>query len=243
MQLAERVYALTQQQNDATLTIGAYRALACTHYYLGNFESGRQYAMRAVQIWRSGCVQSYAEEHHTPVVNCLFYGAMCEWHLGEIGCYQAMMKEGISLAKELNDMNSLALALQFAAIIARYNPAEVDRLASELIELSTRHDFSYWLTVGTMFRGWTRSASGDAAQGIPWIEHGIRDFRASGTVFALPFWLAVKAEALHLADLTPEALEAVNEAEALAERPQHVLPAGATPLCVSCGDGCRGGSN
>jgi hypothetical protein len=152
MQLAERVYALTQQQNDATLTIGAYRALACTHYYLGNFESGRQYAMRAVQIWGSGCVQSYAEEHHTPVVNCLFYGAMCEWHLGEIGCYQAMMEEGISLAKELNDMNSLALALQFAAIIARYNPAEVDRLASELIELSTRHDFSYWLTVGTVPR-------------------------------------------------------------------------------------------
>jgi len=221
MQLAERVYALTQQQNDATLTIGAYRALACTHYYLGNFGSGRQYAMRAVQIWRSGCVQSYAEEHHTPVVNCLFYGAMCEWHLGEIASCHAMMDEAISLAKELNDMNSLALALQFAAIIARYNPAEVERLASELIELSTRHNFSYWLTVGTMFRGWARSASGDTVEGIPWIEHGIRDFRASGTVFGLPFWLAVKAEALYLADRTSEALEAINEAESVAERFEH----------------------
>jgi hypothetical protein len=221
MQLAERVYALTQQENDATLTIGAYRALACTHYYLGNFESGRQYAMRAVQIWRSGCVQSYAEEHHTPVVNCLFYGAMCDWHLGEIAGCQAMMDEGISLAKELNDMNSLALALQFAAIIARHNPAEVDRLASQLIELSTRHNFSYWLTVGTMFRGWARSASGDTVQGIPWIEHGIRDFRVSGTVFGLPFWLAVKAEALHLADRTEEALETIKEAETLAEGLEH----------------------
>jgi hypothetical protein len=221
MQLAERVYALTQQQNDATLTIGAYRALACTHYYLGSFESGRQYAMQAVQIWRSGCVQCYVEEHHTPVVNCLFYGAMCEWHLGEIASCQAMMDEGISLAKELHDMNSLALALQFAAIIAHYNPAEVDRLAAELIELSTRHNFSYWLTVGTMFRGWARSAAGDTAEGIPWIEHGIRDFRASGTVFGLPFWLGVKAEALHLADRHPEALEAINEAEAVAERIEH----------------------
>jgi hypothetical protein len=34
----------------------------------------------------------------------------------------------------------------------------------------------------------------------------------------LPFYLAQKAEALHLADRTSEALEAINEAEALAER-------------------------
>jgi hypothetical protein len=94
-------------------------------------------------------------------------------------------------------------------------------LASELIELSTRHNFSYWLTVGTMLRGWARSASGDTVEGIPWIEHGIRDFRASGTVFGLPFWLAVKAEALYLADRTSEALEAINEAESVAERFEH----------------------
>jgi hypothetical protein len=37
-------------------------------------------------------------------------------------------------------------------------------------------------------------------------------------VLSLPQFLAVKAEALHLADRTSEALEAINEAEALAER-------------------------
>jgi len=34
----------------------------------------------------------------------------------------------------------------------------------------------------------------------------------------LPTFLGIKAEALHLADLTFEALEAINEAEGLAER-------------------------
>jgi hypothetical protein len=34
----------------------------------------------------------------------------------------------------------------------------------------------------------------------------------------LPYFLGLKAEALHLADRTSEALEAINEAEALAER-------------------------
>ena len=55
------------------------------------------------------------------------------------------MEEAISLAKELNDMNALALALNWAADLAHFerNPAEVDRLASDLIELSTRHNFVY----------------------------------------------------------------------------------------------------
>jgi hypothetical protein len=37
-------------------------------------------------------------------------------------------------------------------------------------------------------------------------------------VLGIPFRLTLKAEALHLAGRTPEALEAINEAEALAER-------------------------
>jgi adenylate cyclase len=68
------------------------------------------------------------------------------------------------------------------------------------------------------YRGWARSALGNIAEGIPWIEQGIRDYRATGTVLRLPFYLGRKAEALHLADRTSEALEAINEAEALAER-------------------------
>jgi adenylate cyclase len=120
-------------------------------------------------------------------------------------------------------MHALAVALTFGAVLGHFvrNPAEVERLASELIELSTRHNFSYWLTVGTMLRGWARSASGDTAEGIPWIEQGIRDFRASGGVLGLAYHLAQKAEALHLADRTSEALEAIREAEAVVERSEE----------------------
>jgi hypothetical protein len=117
-------------------------------------------------------------------------------------------------------MNALALALSWAAVFgsAERNPAEVDRFASDLIELSTRHNFVYWLAIGAIWRGWARSASGDTAEGIPWIEQGIRDFRATGAVLGLPSLLARKAEALQLANRNSEALEAINEAEALAER-------------------------
>jgi serine/threonine protein kinase len=220
LQIAERVCSLAQQQNDPALMIGADNALAATLYFSGDFDFARQYAMHGLQIWRSGSVQSSAEDLYTPVVGCLFYGALSGWHLGDIVSCQTNLDEAISLAKELNDTNALALALNWAANLANFerNPAEADRLASDLIELSTRHNFVYFLAVGTVLRGWARSAAGDTAEGIPWIEQGIRDFRATGSALGLPTHLARKAEALHLADRTSEALETINEAEALAER-------------------------
>jgi hypothetical protein len=44
----------------------------------------------------------------------------------------------------------------------------------------------------------------DTAEGISWIEQGIRDYRATGTVLGLPAHLARKAEALHLEDRTSD---------------------------------------
>jgi predicted ATPase len=131
------------------------------------------------------------------------------------------MAEAISLAKELNDMHALALALLFWAVILGHlegNPAEMARLASDLIELSTRQNFAFWLPAGEILRGWARSASGNTAEGISWIEGGIRDYRATGTMLRMPYYLALKAEALYLADRTSEALEAISEAEKVIER-------------------------
>jgi tetratricopeptide (TPR) repeat protein len=220
MQIAERINSFAQEQNDAALMIEAYGALAVTLYYSADYETSQSYSMRAIKIWRSRNVQSHTGGPQTPVVVCLCYGAGSKWHLGEIASCHANIAEAISLAKELNDMNALAIALAWAAAVAaneRY-PAEVERLASDLIELSTRDNFVFFLAIGAIYRGWARSASGNAAEGIPWIEQGLKDIRATGAVIDLPYFLGRKAEALHAANRTSEALEVIDEAEALAER-------------------------
>src|SRR5262249_48317933 len=91
-------------------------------------------------------------------------------------------------------------------------------LASDLSELSTRLNFEPFLQRAAVLRGWARSASGNTAEGISWIEDGIGDYRATASILDMPFLLALKAEALHLADRTSEALVAINEADALVER-------------------------
>jgi hypothetical protein len=64
--------------------------------------------------------------------------------LGEIATSRANIAEAIALAKELNVMHGLAAALFFAGVRVHYerNTVEVERLASELIELCTRQNFA-----------------------------------------------------------------------------------------------------
>jgi hypothetical protein len=219
MQIAERVYSLAQEQNDARLLMGAYRILASTRYFLGDFETSRRYAVRGFEIWRSGSIQRQVEEVSAPAVNCLNFKALNEWHFGEIASSRTTMAEAIPLAKELNDIPALAVALFFGAYLAHFEGdcAEVERLASALIELSTRQNFAIWLPIGAVLRGWARSASGDTDEGISWIEDGIGDYQATGSMIHMPYFLALKAEALHLADRTVEALEAIKEAEKVVE--------------------------
>jgi adenylate cyclase len=221
MQIAKQIYSLAQGQNDSALIIEACGALATPLYFLGDFEAAREYARRGVQIWRAEGLQSQVgEAWHAVGFGCLFFEALLDWHFGEISSCQPTMAEAISLAKELNNMQALAHALWHAGWLAHFerNPAEVERLASDLSELSTRLNFEPFLQRAAVLRGWARSASGNTAEGISWIEDAIGDYRATASILDMPFLLALKAEALHLADRTVESLEAIREADALVER-------------------------
>ena len=220
LQIAKRIYSLAREQNDPAFLLGAYNALAGSHHYMGDFELARQYAVDGLQIWRTGGLQCPAEEVSAPAVTCLYFEALCEWHVGQISSSRATMAQAISLANELNDAHALVLALYHSAILSVYerNLADVERRASDLIEVSAHRGFVSHLSGASVLRGWARSALGNTAEGISLIGDGIREYRASGSILGLPFFLALKAEALHAAGRTPDALDAIKEAEAVVEK-------------------------
>jgi hypothetical protein len=92
--------------------------MANTQYFSGNFEICGQYAIRGVQLWRSGVVKPSVEEDDVPEAGCLWCEALFKWHIGEVAASQETIEEAISLAKEINDMHGLAVALHFAAMLA-----------------------------------------------------------------------------------------------------------------------------
>jgi serine/threonine protein kinase len=211
---AERVYSLAEKQNNPALMLGGCLPLAITLYFSGDFEAGHEYTRRGLQIWRSG-IESPVEEVDVPAVSILCFEALFEWHAGETIPCDALMAESISLATALNDMHGLAVTLWGAGWLAylAHNRVEVERCASRLVELATRQHFVFWLAGGKVFSGWARTAAGDTVEGISWINEGIQDLRTIGAI-QIPSWLLLKADALHLADRTAEALEAIEEAQA-----------------------------
>ena len=148
--IAKRIHALAQKQPDARLMIGAYNVMANTPFWMGDFEAARQNQKRVFTILRSGHARSQFEEVDSQAVSCLCHEGLFRWHFGKASTCRAPIGEAISLAKELNDMHGLAVALNIAAILAQLErkSSEVERLASELIELSTRQCFRHWFALG-----------------------------------------------------------------------------------------------
>ncbi len=174
---------------------------------LPNHSPRRDNTQRALRIWRSGGVRFSFQEVDAQSVGCLKMEALLQWHFGEIPSCHATMAEAISLARKLNDMHGLAVTLGYAGRLAYYElgAVEMERLASDLIELSTRYGFALWLAIGKIFRGWARSAS-DSTEGLSWIEEGIDEVQAAGSISWMSYFLALKAQALYLANRASEAL-------------------------------------
>src|SRR5215470_3956503 len=108
------------------------------------------------------------------------------------------------------DEKALGVLLKSPAIPGLTEPlAEVERLGSELIELSTRHNFAFFLAGGEILRGWARNVSGDTEEGLAWIASGVEGWKATGAILAVPYYLGLKAEALYLGNRTSEAFEAI----------------------------------
>jgi predicted ATPase len=220
LQIAKQIYSLAQGQNNPALVLGACHPLAGTLYFSGDIEAARKYAMTGLKIWRSGNTQPVVEELSNPAVSCLYWLAMCEWHFGEIVSCQESIAEAIALAKELNDFQGLAVALIFAGILAQLDgdAEQVERFASDTIEVSTRQNFANWLAAALTIRGWARVVRGKVAEGISLIEEGIRGYQACRSMVNMSYILALKGETLYLAHRTSEALEAISDAEVLVER-------------------------
>jgi predicted ATPase len=149
--------------------------------------------------------------------------AETEWHFGEIASSRGSLSKAKALAKKLNDVHGLVQALSVGAFIGycEREASEVQKIASEMLELSTRHNFAFFRSGAAILRGWAQSALGDTTRGVLSVELGIEAWRANGAIIDLSFWLALKAESLHLAGLTLKALETLKEAEQLIKRSEE----------------------
>jgi TOMM system kinase/cyclase fusion protein len=219
-QLGEQCLRLEQHVHDPLLLLEIQWIVGVSAFLLGEFA-------RARTSWEQS-LALYAPHQHSAYRNlfgvdlgvfCLCFAAHTLWQLGYADQARTRISAALTLAEETAHPFSLALALDYAAILYQLcgDAHTTQALAGRAITLCTAQGFAYYLAWGTIMQGWALAAQGQAEAGMAQMHHGLAAIRATGAAVRQPYYRAVLAEVYghsgHAEDgltLLAEALEAVR---------------------------------
>jgi predicted ATPase len=220
-ELTEQLLASARGAADATLLLQASQAAECTLLHRGELADARGYMEQAWSLYDPArfraLVDLYANDSG---VVCLGFGALVLWLLGYPDQALKSSRDSVALAREHAYPFSLGFAYYFAAKLHQLR-GEV-QAARELAEaaqaLASEQGFPLWLAGGTFLRGWALIQQAREAEGLAQLRQGLAAWHATGAGAHRSYQLALVAEALGRAGQAEEALTALGEARALADR-------------------------
>jgi TOMM system kinase/cyclase fusion protein len=213
--LSEELLTLAQHLQDPVYLQEVHFTLGSTLLYLGEFPLSREQ-------WEQSLALYDPQQHHAHAV---LFG----WDLGVFGRAQVphalwslgypdqalvMSREALTLAQELSHPFSLAVALDYAAMLHQFRrePQAVHERAEAAIALCTEQGFAYYLAWGMTMQGWARVAQNQDKGGMTQIRRGLAALRATGAALRLPYYLALLTEVCGQTGQAAEGLTLLAEA-------------------------------
>ncbi len=222
-ELAERCYIMAQRDEDPTLLLAADFVLCGSLAWVGEFDASRGHLDHALQI-------EDRTQHQTQGLKALLlgvdlhaflrsFGCHTVWHLGYADQAVRLSEEAVARARQADEPFSLALALDYAAMLRQFGRdyRGTSELALAAIELCSEHHFAYYLAWATILHGWALAAAGYVDDGIARMQRGLTDLEATGARLRRPYYLTLLAEAHIHAGRPEEGLKIVADAITLAE--------------------------
>jgi TOMM system kinase/cyclase fusion protein len=221
---AQQLLNLADAGNDPVHRVSAHQAMGFTAMVLGDLPQARIYLEAGIEHYdrelaRSAPILAGPQ----PGVEILGNLAWTLWFLGHPDQALERSRQMLEEARELGQPFSIACALFFAAELRafRREPDAMREHNEELMELSTRQSFPYWLTMGTAQRGWLHMQDGRA-------EEAVADIRAGSNFGGLrrdPHVFAFLAEAYRSQGKIDEALAALSESADMVDAGQTLYQA------------------
>jgi predicted ATPase len=220
-EIAEELLRLGERQRYPGLAMRGHWALEITFLHLGDFALAVEHFEKAVALYDTkrhlDDVFRYAQN---PGVAMRCFAAWALWFLGRPDQSLIRMHEALTFARVLTEPHGRAHALFFAATLhqLRREPSKAREYAQAAIAVSTEHGLMLYQAMARIVHGWTLIEEGRVQEAIQQIRQGIAAHQATGTQLLRPHFLALLAEALNRAGQREEALRAVEEALAIANR-------------------------
>ncbi len=220
--LGEELLSLAQSVKDPALFLQAHHALWTTLSYLGDLSLARKHLEQGIALYHPQQYKSHAFIYggHDPGVCCRSYLAWVLWLLGYPEQALKKSQEALKLAQDLSHPNSLAIALDSAAIVHQLCREEqaVREQAEAIIALSLEQEFRFSLALGTIMRGWALAELGQREEGITQMRQGMAAFRGTGSELGLSYTLSLLGEVFGKGGQTEEGLSVLDEALDMVDR-------------------------
>ena len=219
--LARECAEQARNEGIAALTTAAGFLLGASLFHTGNLERSKEYVEQAMPAYGSGSHPALALFAGPNVeVFCRSYLSHVFCMMGDAQQAEARSREAIALANDLSHPFSLAIALDYAAMLDAFRQDGRQALtrAREALAICRKHGFVYYLAWAEMLTGWAMALEGDAAAGVAQLRRGLESFRASGAELRLPFYYGLLAEAHALGGQRGEALANVASAFAFSSK-------------------------
>ncbi len=197
-EIANELFILAEQSRDPEHLIEAQIAVGIVQFQLGNVTDALQHFDACTKLY-----DPRTQHHHVftygqnPGVFSLSYSAWALWFLGYPDQALVRIEQAISAARHSAHPYSIVFALTFAARIrhCRGELYELKLLTDEIISTATQHGFAYYLSQGTLERGWIALQEGNTDNGIAKMRAALEGLKATGTELGLPGFMVQLADA------------------------------------------------
>jgi class 3 adenylate cyclase/predicted ATPase len=216
---AERFLRRAEQQDDDGLLLMGHRIYGSSLVWRGETLPGSEHLQRALGMYRPVHDQlAYVFSQH-PRTAALAHLSLALQHLGHPDQAMAAGWEAIAQAKRIGHFNSIAYSLCFVSllIMLRRDIETLRKTAGELIELSERHNASYWALWARPMLGWIKAQEGDVELGIQQMHQSTEELSEQKASLWVPQTLLLEAEIFCQAKEYQRAHRLLDEAQALIE--------------------------
>ena len=142
----------------------AYRLVASTRWFEGNYVDSRIHFERAVAVY-DGARDSnrMSRFSYDPGVVTISNYALTLWPLGDVGRATHSVERALSLAMQSGHIPTIAVAHYYFCLfeVIRRNPDRAEPHAEAILELGRKHGLPRFLAFGKFFVGWSRWRAGN----------------------------------------------------------------------------------
>ena len=220
-ELAQQLLHLGTETGDNQLIAIAHCSFGTPSLHQGHFNDALTHMNLALALYDpQRHLQHIAITGADLGVRCHTWSSFALWLLGMPDQAAARVELALARAVVVKHPFSQAFAMSLSAwqYHFRREPAAVLKHAEEALAVSAEHSLGQWVPVGRMLKGWALAEEGRLDEGIELMRGGLDLFRTTGAELNRPHFISMLAEAYGRAGRPADAVAAIDEALAVAER-------------------------